>query len=317
MSTIVTVLRQSAEFQPWQVQVLAGQVAKWAPPNTRFVCLSDVDVPGVETIPLKYDWPGWWAKLEVFRPDLDLGNFLLTDIDNAIVGPLDDILKADRVTMQVGGWNALAYYPEEVRAKVWDDFITDPARHMEVWKFDADYVREGCADYGDAGYLSAWLQCNPTPSQREADYWEDLYPGQTPNIIDLVLSVPRKPRPSPLIRRPKVQRYSPQVQLTPDARVVLCGQPWRPWTLPLFKHIYAGNAITIPAHKDPTPVEPSTLQLLRVDLKSTLQQLETYRERKEWPEYGRAFDRLLAIGHRLAGVGIGSTLPPYLPAGPL
>jgi hypothetical protein len=33
--------------------LLAQQVAG-------LVCLSDVDVPGVETIPLRHGWPGWW-----------------------------------------------------------------------------------------------------------------------------------------------------------------------------------------------------------------------------------------------------------------
>lgn len=34
----------------------------------RFVCFSDHTIPGIETIPLRTDWRGWWAKMELFNP---------------------------------------------------------------------------------------------------------------------------------------------------------------------------------------------------------------------------------------------------------
>ena len=44
--------------------------------GVRFVCLSNVPVEGVETIPLRDNLPGWWAKIELFRPGLFTGRTL-------------------------------------------------------------------------------------------------------------------------------------------------------------------------------------------------------------------------------------------------
>ena len=60
----VTVLRSGGEYGPRHVQWLARQIPG-------LVCLSDRKVEGVETIPLRHDWPGWWAKMEMFSDVID------------------------------------------------------------------------------------------------------------------------------------------------------------------------------------------------------------------------------------------------------
>ena len=97
---IVTVLKSRgtfgpSEFQPVHVKALQRQVEKWAP-FAQFTCLSDVPVEGVECVPLKRNWPGWWSKLELFDPELG-GDFLFTDLDTLIVGPLDDFEKITKL----------------------------------------------------------------------------------------------------------------------------------------------------------------------------------------------------------------------------
>ena len=59
--------------------------------------LSDVPVDGVETIPLQHDWPGWFAKFELFRPDIE-GDLLYFDIDTVITGDLKQ-LEVGQTTM--------------------------------------------------------------------------------------------------------------------------------------------------------------------------------------------------------------------------
>jgi hypothetical protein len=51
----------------------------------------DSDVPG-ELIPLKWNYPGWWSKIELHRPDLPCGRTLYMDLDTTIVGSLQPIL---------------------------------------------------------------------------------------------------------------------------------------------------------------------------------------------------------------------------------
>lgn len=55
----------------------------------RFVCLSNIDVDGVDTIPLTEGWPGWWAKTELWKHDF--GRTLYLDLDTLIAGSLDEV----------------------------------------------------------------------------------------------------------------------------------------------------------------------------------------------------------------------------------
>jgi hypothetical protein len=79
---------ESRRYSPAWVTRLREQVAAWLPPH-RFVCLSNVDVPGVETLRLGTDWPGWWAKLDIFNPAHELGERVLyLDLDVFVTGDL-------------------------------------------------------------------------------------------------------------------------------------------------------------------------------------------------------------------------------------
>ncbi len=80
---------ENRRYSPAWVYRLRDMVAESLPVPHRFVCLSNVDVPGVETIPLQTDWPGWWAKVELFNPALDLGDRVLyLDLDVFVTGDL-------------------------------------------------------------------------------------------------------------------------------------------------------------------------------------------------------------------------------------
>lgn len=86
--------RERIYNETW-VQKLKRMVSvKLAIPH-RFVCLSNVTIPGVETIPLKHDWPGWWSKIELFRPGLFDGRVLYLDLDMVIVKELSEIVYFD------------------------------------------------------------------------------------------------------------------------------------------------------------------------------------------------------------------------------
>ena len=84
---------EQRHYSPAWVYRLRDMVAAHLPMPHRFVCLSNVDVPGVETIPLATGWPGWWAKVELFNPALDLGDRVLyLDLDVFVTGELTPIV---------------------------------------------------------------------------------------------------------------------------------------------------------------------------------------------------------------------------------
>jgi hypothetical protein len=57
-----------------------------------FVCLTNVNIDGVHTIPLRHRWPGWWSKIELFGPALrSADRVMYLDLDVLITGSLDEM----------------------------------------------------------------------------------------------------------------------------------------------------------------------------------------------------------------------------------
>lgn len=79
--TVACVLRSGGQYNAGHVAGLMAQVEHWLP-GARFVCLSDVPVP-CDRVALTSDWPGWWAKLELFQHFK--GRTLYLDLDTVIV----------------------------------------------------------------------------------------------------------------------------------------------------------------------------------------------------------------------------------------
>jgi hypothetical protein len=155
--------RSRAEYLPEHAQALAFQLSLYAPGH-EVIVLSNVAVPGIRTIPLKYDWPGWWSKLELFRPDIE-GDLLYFDLDTVVRGNLDDILAVDRLTIcrdffkPHGVQSCMMFLPAAERADVW--------RHWRP-ELIQEYKRKGV---GDQAFLeSLWLG--------KAQRWQDVVPGQ-------------------------------------------------------------------------------------------------------------------------------------------
>lgn len=80
-------------YGPDDVYRLRGMVERHLSAPYTFVCLSNVDVPGVEVIPLRNNWPGWWAKVELFAPWFQPTRCLYIDLDVLITGSLDEIAR--------------------------------------------------------------------------------------------------------------------------------------------------------------------------------------------------------------------------------
>lgn len=156
--TPICVLRSGGEFTPAHVQWLAAQVPG-------LVCLSDVEVPGVPVIPLRYGWPGWWSKLELFRPGIE-GDLLYLDLDTVVLGDLSEfdvgtttVLRDFYAPDRMG--SGLMYLTEMDRPQVWASFTQDPERHMR------ECVTQ--ERWGDQGFLQGVLV---------AQRWQDVLPGR-------------------------------------------------------------------------------------------------------------------------------------------
>lgn len=194
------------EYTAKHVQVLQTQIERWAP-NADFACLSDIEVPGVATIPYKYDWPGWWIKMALMDPSLP-GDFLFLDLDTVIVGPMNDITaKATQLTLlrdfyrdgkklKEGLGGGLMYLPDEGRRAVWDYWMEQPQLRMREYPRGDQFLFE-----------RFWLN--------EAKRWQDIVPGQVVSW-----------------------KVHCQNGVPSDARIVCFHGKPRPWEVGQFLHLY-------------------------------------------------------------------------------
>lgn len=120
----VCVLRSGGDYGPEHVRWLAKQVPD-------LVCLSDVWVDNVETVRMRYGFPGWWSKLELFS-DAFNDDLMYFDLDTVVL----DVPKADRTTVLRDFYypetmgSGLMYIAQKDKARVWDAFMERPSLHM-------------------------------------------------------------------------------------------------------------------------------------------------------------------------------------------
>ena len=138
--TIACVLRSGGRYTTEWVLRLKRGIERHSSGPHRFVCLADVDVPGVEVLPLRECWPGWWSKIELFRPGLLTGPTLYLDLDVVVVGDVAPLLSACSSFTMVHERGESDYFNSSAMA--WSDdmgwafeaFRADAARHMERFR---------------------------------------------------------------------------------------------------------------------------------------------------------------------------------------
>lgn len=174
MLSIACVLRSGGCYTTEYVRRLSAGVRTHLSLAHRFVCLSDVAdvarIPGVERVPLLTPWPGWLAKLELFRPGLfPTGEpVLYLDLDTVVVGSLDEIAgHPHRFSMLTGFYRD---YALASGVMAWSG-----GRHhiFELFSEElvARYHRWHPAYRGDGGWIER--QLHPP-----ADRLQELFPGQ-------------------------------------------------------------------------------------------------------------------------------------------
>lgn len=108
MTTVACVYRSGGLYDASWVDRLRDGVRRHMGEH-RFACLTDqpetMDGLGIAAIPLVQDWPGWWSKIELFRPGLFDGPTLYIDLDSLITGRLDDLVRTEPGFTMVADYN--------------------------------------------------------------------------------------------------------------------------------------------------------------------------------------------------------------------
>lgn len=94
--TVAMVLKTGGSYDSGYVNALAKAIRKNTTRDIEIACLTDnsTGFKYVDTvIPFKHDFPRWWGKIELFRPDLfEDRQVFYADLDTVITGNIDEIL---------------------------------------------------------------------------------------------------------------------------------------------------------------------------------------------------------------------------------
>ena len=191
---VACVLRESHEFKVDHVYALADSIL--AHNKAEIVCLTNADInhPAVQKIPLKYNWPKWWSKLEVF--DLCRGPTLYLDLDTVVVGKLPPISMDFTMLKDVykeGGFGSGVMSWQQSPLHVYNKFKTNPQLYMnnyatrDKWG-DQDFIKDHlgfkpdtfgsefksykaqCRDYVPDGTKVVYFHGKPRPWDVELKY---------------------------------------------------------------------------------------------------------------------------------------------------
>lgn len=203
-ATFATVLRSGGDFDPRWVTALRNGVRQYMIGPHRFVCLTDTheDVSGrcvvtgtdVDAIPLRHDWPGWWAKLELLDPTLLSGRVVAMDLDTLPVGNLYRLGAVDwdfamlralneakaKAGKLISGVLCYRAGQETEAARLYDLFASDPERWMRAYRGDGEFLAAqthtavGIQDHVDGIVSYKW----EAPDERPVDACLVLGHGQ-------------------------------------------------------------------------------------------------------------------------------------------
>lgn len=102
MVTLTTVLKSGGRYDATWVERLNAGARRSISGLDRVVCLTDLDlqVAGVEIVPLRHGWPAWWSKFEAFRADLADDLTILCDLDTVFTGDAGALVDDSTVAME-------------------------------------------------------------------------------------------------------------------------------------------------------------------------------------------------------------------------
>ena len=105
-------------------------------------------------VPFKHDWPGWWSKIELFRPDLAYYRpSLYIDLDTSIVGHLGELW--DKAVPLGFGMLRDFYYPRPASGVMMLQGRADLCRLYQSFSMDPKKYMQAHRSTGDQGYIAS------------------------------------------------------------------------------------------------------------------------------------------------------------------
>jgi hypothetical protein len=175
--------------EAWVQKLRAGVERSFTVPH-RFVCLTDVEIPGVETIPLINDWPGWWSKIELFRPGLFEGPTLFFDLDvvmrgnlDAMAGPFEGMVMLGDVLPEVRNstamwWDASESFYGAIYRHFANNVVAEVSRRQQINRLGDQSLIEQALSANDRA-PKVWQEVLPADWFVPYSYFSKLNPALT------------------------------------------------------------------------------------------------------------------------------------------
>lgn len=113
MKTFVCVLKSGGDYTPQHVKILRNMVERHLPSVERFVCLTDMRIKGVETLPLQLGLKGKYSMMEAFRIT---GHVVVTGIDTIFTRNADVLFDITEDPKENDFWMIKAFNPTRTYA---------------------------------------------------------------------------------------------------------------------------------------------------------------------------------------------------------
>jgi len=167
---------KSVKYTEEWVRKMRNMVARNMTEPYDFVCLSNVDfkMKGVKVIPLRYDLPGWWSKMELFRDDLSIrkGRVLYLDLDLVILSSLSPFINfegevgicssfvdntdANDPGIRRGYNSSVIVFDYPTTLPIWSTFIKRKEHWLKQCRGDQDYLKTTFRDFKQ--FPRSWIK---------------------------------------------------------------------------------------------------------------------------------------------------------------
>lgn len=210
--TFVCVLKDGGDFLVDDVIRLSNSVKRNCSIPHQFVCLSDSKLipKRIKSIPLIHNWPGWWSKIEVFRPDLfDTEYVCYLDLDTVITGSLDGLIQGNINFSGLMPWKGV----ERKRNAICSGLMVWQNKKFTMIYTNFTYAKHSRLFRGDQDYISNILVKHSVPHKHLQKFVKGIYSYKLDtNRKDLpsdaiIVVFHGTPRPRACLHLPWVQEH--------------------------------------------------------------------------------------------------------------
>lgn len=169
--TFACVLKSGRMYGEDWVTRLKNGIARNCDFDFKFICLSDIELKEVETVPLIHNWPKYWSKIELFRPGIFEGKVVYIDLDSVVISKMNAFLNHKNGFTMLHEWSrpkTQEVYQSSVMMwdgdyrEIYDIFKKAPDRYMAYfcrsgWNKD-NYGAVKYVNIGDQGFIPLVLK---------------------------------------------------------------------------------------------------------------------------------------------------------------